>query len=112
MHFRRGTSFRGIEDAEYVPKFDYRNLLNPFFIALFKKIVKGIKIQKKIELIKYSKRNKSRYQPGTKIAIYISSAALTVSREFQCLPAKTFQMSIYLVLPSTNLAKSMKKKFE
>ena len=48
MHFRPGTSFRGIEDVEYIPKFGYRNLLNPiFFILLFKKIPKGIKYKKK-----------------------------------------------------------------
>ena len=45
MHFRPGTSFRGIEDVEYIRKFDYRNLLNRnFFMLLFKKIPKGIKI--------------------------------------------------------------------
>ena len=44
MHFRPGTSFHGIEDVEYIPKFGYRNLLNPiFFILLFKKIQKNIK---------------------------------------------------------------------
>ena len=48
MHFRPGTSFWGIEDVEYIPKFDYRNLLNPiFFMLLFKKIPKGMKIKKK-----------------------------------------------------------------
>ena len=54
MHFRPRTSFRGIEDVEYIPKFGYRNLLNSiFFILLFKKIPNGIKnIKKKIfELI-------------------------------------------------------------
>ena len=29
--FYTRTSFRGIEDVEYIPKFGYRNLLNPFF---------------------------------------------------------------------------------
>ena len=48
MHFTPGPVFRGIEDVEYIPKFGYRNLLNPiFFILLFKKIPKGIKIYKK-----------------------------------------------------------------
>ena len=43
--FYARTSFRDIEDVEYIPKFGYRNLLNPFFfILLFKKIPKGIKI--------------------------------------------------------------------
>ena len=55
MHFTPRTSFRGMEDVEYIPKFCYRNLLNPiFFILLFKKIPKGIK--KIFELILYSKR--------------------------------------------------------
>ena len=53
MHFTPRTSFRGIEDVEYIPKFGYRHLLNPnFLILLFEKIPKGIKIYKKIfELI-------------------------------------------------------------
>ena len=52
MNFRPGTSFRGIEDVEYIPKFGYRNLLNPIFsILLFKKIPKGIKYKKIFELI-------------------------------------------------------------
>ena len=32
MHFTPRTSFRGIEDVEYIPKFGYRNLLNPNFL--------------------------------------------------------------------------------
>ena len=46
MHLTPRTSFRGIEDVEYIPKFGYRNLLNRnfFFILLFKKIPKGIQI--------------------------------------------------------------------
>ena len=48
MHFRPGTNFRGIEDVEYNPKFDYRNLSNLIlFIFLFKKIPKDMKIIKK-----------------------------------------------------------------
>ena len=48
MPFRPGTSFRGIDDGQYIPKFDFRNILNTiFFILLFNKIQKGIKINKK-----------------------------------------------------------------
>ena len=48
MHFRPETSFRGSEDIEYIPKFDYRNLLNPiFFHVIVQKDPKGIKIKKK-----------------------------------------------------------------
>ena len=46
MHFRPGTIFRGIEDVEYNPKFDNRNLSNLIlFILLFKKIQKDMKIK-------------------------------------------------------------------
>ena len=31
--FYTRTSFRGIEDVEYIPKFGYRNLLNPIFFC-------------------------------------------------------------------------------
>ena len=57
MHFTPRTSFRGIEDVEYIPKFGYRNLLNPiFFHIIVLKDPKGYKNIKKIfELIKYSK---------------------------------------------------------
>ena len=42
MHFRPGTSFRGIEDVEYIRKFDYRNLLNRnFFHVIVQKDPKG-----------------------------------------------------------------------
>ena len=34
MHFTPRTSFRGIEDVEYIPKFGYRNLLNPIFFHI------------------------------------------------------------------------------
>ena len=49
MHFTPQTSFRGIEDVEYIPKFGYRNLLNPnfFFILFFEKDPKGYKNIKK-----------------------------------------------------------------
>ena len=33
-HFRPGASFRGIVDVENIPKFDYRNLLNPDFFHI------------------------------------------------------------------------------
>ena len=53
MHFTPRTSFRGIEDVEYIPKFGYRNLLNPnFFHIIVLKDPKGYKNIKKIfELI-------------------------------------------------------------
>ena len=54
MHFTPRTSFRGIEDVEYIPKFGYRNLLNPiFFHIIVLKDHKGYKnIKQKIfELI-------------------------------------------------------------
>ena len=35
MHFTPQTSFRGIEDVEYIPKFGYRNLLNPIFFSYY-----------------------------------------------------------------------------
>ena len=34
MHFTLRTSFRCIEDVEYIPKFGYRNLLNPIFFYI------------------------------------------------------------------------------
>ena len=44
MHFRSGTSFQGIEDIEYIPKFDYRNIFNPnFFHVIVEKDPKGYK---------------------------------------------------------------------
>ena len=59
MHFTSRTSFRGNEDVEYIPKFGYKNLLNPifFFILLFKKIPKGIKILKKMNLSNILREN-------------------------------------------------------
>ena len=54
MHFTPRTSFRGIEDVEYIPKFGYRNLLNPIFFLhiIVLKDPKGYKNIKKIfELI-------------------------------------------------------------
>ena len=44
MHFTPQTSFRDIEDVEYIPKFGYRNLLNPiFFHIIVLKDPKGYK---------------------------------------------------------------------
>ena len=48
MHFTPWTSFRGIEDIEYIPKFGYRYLLNPiFFHIIVLKDSKGYKNIKK-----------------------------------------------------------------
>ena len=42
MHFRPQTSFRGIEDVEFIPKFDYRNFLNPIILhVIAQKDAKG-----------------------------------------------------------------------
>ena len=53
MHFRPQTSFRGIEDVEFIPKFDNRNFLNPnFFHVIVQKDAKGYtNLKKKFELI-------------------------------------------------------------
>ena len=48
MHFTPWTSFRGIKDVEYIPKFGYRNLLNPnLFHIIVLKDPKGYKNKKK-----------------------------------------------------------------
>ena len=33
--FYTRTSFRGIEDVEFIPKFVYRNLLDPIFFSYY-----------------------------------------------------------------------------
>ena len=49
MHFTPRTSFCGIEDVEYIPKFGYRNLLNPnFFQIIVLKDPKGYRNKKNI----------------------------------------------------------------
>ena len=49
MHFTTRTSFRGIEDVEYIPKFGYRNLLNPNFFHII--VLKDPKEYKNIKKI-------------------------------------------------------------
>ena len=56
-------------------------------MLLFKKIPKGMKIKKKY--LNWSNILRE-INPGTKIAIYILIVVLTMSREFQFLPTKTF----------------------
>ena len=47
MHFTPWTSLRGIEDVEYIPKFGYRNLLNPIFFHII--VLKDPKVYKNIK---------------------------------------------------------------
>ena len=70
-------------------------------MLLFKKIPKGIKIQKNML---------REINPGTNIAIYIFIVVLTMSRNFNVCLQKLFYMSIYFVLSSIKLTKSMKIK--